>query len=63
MPKVLVGKTAGGGGGGTLGKPSRKCEDNVKTNLKELRWKCVECFHLVKDRDKLGAVVYTAMNL
>jgi len=35
----------------SLGKPTRRCENNIKTDLKEIRKEGVDYIHLNQDRD------------
>jgi hypothetical protein len=46
--KILVGKPEGKR---SLGRPKRKWEDNIKTDLNELAWEVVDWIHLAKDTD------------
>jgi hypothetical protein len=41
--KVLVGKTAGKR---PLGRPKRRCEDNITMDRRVIRWQVVDCIHL-----------------
>jgi hypothetical protein len=34
------------------GKPTRRWEDNIKMDLKEIRYEDVESIHLVQDKDR-----------
>jgi hypothetical protein len=38
-------------------------EDNIKTDLREVRWGGMEWINLSQDRDQWTALVNTAMNL
>jgi hypothetical protein len=58
--RVLVGKT---GGRKTLGRPRRRWDDNIKTDLREVGWCRVDCIDLVQDRYQWRAHVNTVMNL
>jgi hypothetical protein len=40
-----------------------RCEDNIKTDLKEIRCEIVTWIHLVHDRDQLRYLVNTIINL
>jgi len=46
-----------------LGRPRRRWEDNIRTNLREIRWEDVDWIPLAQDRDQCWAVVNTVMNL
>jgi hypothetical protein len=46
-----------------LGRPRRKWEGNIKTDLTEIGSKSVDWIHLPQDRDRWRAVVNTVMNL
>jgi hypothetical protein len=43
--------------------PKRRLEDNIKIDLREIRWKDVDSIHLAQDRDRWRAVVNTVMDL
>jgi hypothetical protein len=58
--KVLVGKPEGKR---PLGRPRRRCEDGIRTDLRETGWRDVEWIQLAKDRDQWRALVNTVMNL
>jgi hypothetical protein len=54
--RVLVGRP--------LERPSRRWEDGVKMDLREIGWGGgVELIHLAQDRDRCRAVVNAVMNL
>jgi len=38
-------------------------EDNIKIDLKEIFWQCVDCTDLIRDRDTWRDVVDTMMKL
>ena len=57
--KVLVGKPEGKR---PLGKPRRRWEDNIKTDLQEVGRGCEDWMELVKDRDRWRALVSSVMN-
>jgi hypothetical protein len=57
---VLVGKPEGKR---PLGRPRRRCDDNIIMDLREIVWEIVDWIHLVQDRDQMRAVVNTVMNL
>jgi hypothetical protein len=48
---VLVGKPEGKS---TFGRPRRRCENNIRMNLKENGWKDVDWMNLAQDRDQWG---------
>ena len=56
--KVLVGKLEWKR---PLGRPGRRWEDNIKTDL-EVGRGCVDCMELAQDRDRWWALVSTVMN-
>jgi len=58
--RVLVGKPEGKR---PLGRPRRRCEDNIKMDLEEVGWGCGDWMELVQDRDRWRALVSTVMNL
>jgi hypothetical protein len=58
--RVLVGKPEGKS---QLERPRRRWEDEIKMDLRELGWGCVEWTHLAQDRDRWRAVVNAVMNL
>ena len=57
--KVLVGKP---GGKGSLERPRRRWEDNIKMDLQEVGRGCGDWMELAQDRDKWRALVSTVMN-
>ena len=57
--KVLVGKPEGKR---ALGRPRRRWEDNIKTDLEEVGRGCGDWMELAKDRDRWRALVSTVMN-
>jgi len=44
--KILVGKPEGRR---LLGTPRRRWEDNIRMDLRERRWECVDWIHLTQD--------------
>jgi hypothetical protein len=58
--RILVGKPEGKI---ALGRPRRRWVDNIKMNLRVIRWGGVDWIDLVQDRDKWRALVNTVMNL
>jgi hypothetical protein len=37
-------------------------EDDIKVDLKEIRWECLDWIHLARDRDRWCAVMNTVTN-
>ena len=58
--RVLVGKPEGRR---PMGKPSRRWEDNIRMDLRELGCVCVDWMKLAQDRDRCRALVSAVMNL
>jgi hypothetical protein len=56
---VLVGKPEGKR---PLEKPRCRWEDNIKMNLREVRWSGMDSIYLAQDRDQWLAVVNTVLN-
>jgi hypothetical protein len=56
---ILVGKPEGRR---PLGRPRRRCEDNIKMDLGEIGFGDVDRFHLTQDRDRWRALVNTVMS-
>jgi hypothetical protein len=46
-----------------LGRPRRRCVDNIKMDLREVGWDGMGWIDLAEDRDHWRAVVNTVMNL
>jgi hypothetical protein len=46
-----------------LGRPKRRWEDNIKTDLQEVGWGDMNWIELPQDRDRWRAVVNAVMNL
>jgi hypothetical protein len=46
-----------------LGRPRRRCVDNLDIDLVEIGSGGVDCIGLAQDRDKWGALVIAVMNL
>jgi hypothetical protein len=46
-----------------LGRPRRRWEGNIRMDLKEIGWKCVNWKNLAQDRDQRRALVNTELNL
>jgi hypothetical protein len=57
---ILVGRL---GGRRPLGRPRCRWEDNIKMDLREIRFGDVDWIHLAQDRDMWRSVVNTVMNL
>jgi hypothetical protein len=45
------------------GRPRRRWEDNIKTNLGEREWEGMDWMYLAQDRDHWWALVNAVMNL
>ena len=60
MHRVLVGKP---GGKRPLGKPRRRWEDNINTDIQEVGGGCGDWMELSQDRDRWRALVSTVRNL
>jgi hypothetical protein len=58
--RILVGKPEGRR---PLGKPRRRCVDNIKIDLREIGWDGVDWVDLAQDREQWRALVNTVMNL
>ena len=58
--RVLVGKPEGKR---PLGRPRRRWEDNIKTDLQEVGGSCGDWMGLAQDRDRWRALVGTVRNL
>jgi len=58
--RVLVGKPEGRR---PLGRPRRRWEDNIKTDLQEVERGGLDWIELALDRDSWRALVYAVMNL
>jgi len=58
--RVLVGKPEGRR---PLGRPSRRWEDNIRMDLREVGCGCVDWMELAQDRDRWRALVSAVMNL
>jgi hypothetical protein len=58
--RILVGKPEGKL---PTGRSRRRCEDNIKKYLREIRWGDMVWIDLVQDRDQWRALVKTVINL
>jgi hypothetical protein len=45
-----------------LERPRRRCEDNIKVNLREVGWGNIDWINLAQGRDRWRAVVNSVMN-
>jgi hypothetical protein len=57
---ILVGRPEGRR---PQGRPSRRWEDNIEMDLREIGFGDVDWIHLAQDRDRWWALVNTVMNL
>jgi len=57
--RVLVGKPEGKR---PLGRPRRRREDNIKMDLQEMGYKCIDWIVVAQDRDRWRALVNAVMN-
>jgi hypothetical protein len=46
-----------------LWRPRRRWVDNIKTNLREIRWNGIDWIDMAQDRDQWRALVNTVKNL
>jgi hypothetical protein len=46
-----------------LERPKRRCEDNIKMDLREIGWDFMDWIHLAEDRDQWRALVNMVINL
>ena len=60
MYRVLMGKTEGRR---PMGRPRRRWEDNIETNLQEMGCGGTDWIDLAQDRDRWRALVSALMNL
>jgi hypothetical protein len=47
----------------TTRRPQHRWKDNIKIDIREIRWGGMKWFHLAQDRDQWRALVNMAMNL
>jgi hypothetical protein len=57
--RALVGKPEGRR---PLGRPRRRWENNIKMDIRQVRWEGADWIDLAEDRDRWRALVYTVMN-
>jgi hypothetical protein len=57
---ILVGKPEGKR---SPGRPRRMWMDNIKINLRDTEWDCMDWIDLTQDRDQWRALVNMVMNL
>jgi hypothetical protein len=58
--KILVGKPEEER---RLGRPRRRWDDNIRMDLKEIGWECVDWMRLTQDREQWRALVKMVINL
>jgi hypothetical protein len=58
--RILVGKPEGMR---PLGRPRRRWVDNIKMDLREIRWDTVDWIDMAQDKDQWKALVNTVLNL
>jgi hypothetical protein len=58
--RILVGKPKGKR---PLGRLSHRWMDNIKMDLREIGWNCMDWIDMAQDRDQWRALVNTVMNL
>jgi hypothetical protein len=58
--RILVGNLEGKR---PLGRPRRRGVDNMKMDLREIGWDCMDWIDLAQDRDQWTALVNAVMNL
>jgi hypothetical protein len=46
-----------------LGRPRSRWVDNIKIDVREIEWDCMDWIDLAQDRDQWRALVNTVMNL
>jgi hypothetical protein len=60
MNRILVAKPEGTK---PLGRPRRRCVDNIKMDLREIGWDGVDWSDMAQDRYQWRALVNTVLNL
>jgi hypothetical protein len=58
--RILVGKPEGKR---PLGRPRRRWMDNIKIDIREIRWDGMDWIDVAQNRDQWRALVKTVMNL
>jgi hypothetical protein len=58
--RIMVGKPKGKR---PLRRPRRRWVKNIKMDLREIGWDCIDWIDLVQDRDQWRALVNTMLNL
>jgi late competence protein required for DNA uptake (superfamily II DNA/RNA helicase) len=58
--RILVGKREGRR---PLGRPRRSWMNNIKMDLRDIEWRCMDWIDLAQDRDHWKVFVNTVMNL
>jgi hypothetical protein len=58
--RILVGRSEGRR---PLGRPRRRWEDNIKMDLQDVGWQCMDRIELAQDRHRLRVVVNAVMIL
>jgi hypothetical protein len=58
--RILVGRPEGRR---PLGRPRRRCEDNIKMDIQEVEWRGMDWIDMAQDRDRWRALVNAVMNL
>jgi len=58
--RVLVGKPVGRR---PLGRPRRRCVDNIRMDIQEVVWWHMDCIGLTQDRDRWRMLVSAVINL
>jgi hypothetical protein len=58
--RILVGRPEGRR---PLGRPRRRCEDNIKMDLQGVGWLGIDWIDMAQDRDRWRAFVSAVMNL
>jgi hypothetical protein len=58
--RILVGKPEGKK---PLGRPRRRCANNIKMDLREIGWDGMDWIDLAQEMDQWKALVNTVMNL